>query len=216
MPTLPSASCWGQVLHRDVQDLHAGYVDFVNAAAFSLFGVRMVSMRYPLALLTVIQAALMFLILKRGGVVDRLDWRSGAYLAQFRSVSESNRQLVRLVSRSHDHCLALVESVGLRWRHVVTGFLVGTAFLFRQLSGVFLASGVLVFLLLEKPRCWSDGRARLARAMLALIAVGHSWYVLRVTDPVGWVAFRRVAPRSFAVGLAANEAIQPGGARAPA
>src|SRR5512145_2138331 len=42
----------GQVLHRDVQDLHAGYVNFVNAAAFSLFGVRMVSMRYPLALLT--------------------------------------------------------------------------------------------------------------------------------------------------------------------
>src|SRR5688572_779747 len=41
----------GQVLHRDVQDLHAGYVNFVNAAAFSLFGVRMVSMRYPLALL---------------------------------------------------------------------------------------------------------------------------------------------------------------------
>ena len=39
----------------------------MNAAAFSLFGVRMVSMRYPLTLLTVIQAGLMFEILKRGG-----------------------------------------------------------------------------------------------------------------------------------------------------
>src|SRR5688572_7865476 len=62
----------GETLHRDVQDLHAGYINFVNAAAFSLFGVRMVSLRYPLALLTVIQAGLMFLVLKRGGVTTAL------------------------------------------------------------------------------------------------------------------------------------------------
>src|SRR5215210_3316416 len=44
----------GQVLHRDVQDVHAGYVNFVNAGAFSIFGLKMVSMRYPLAALTVL------------------------------------------------------------------------------------------------------------------------------------------------------------------
>ncbi len=37
---------------------------------------------------------------------------------------------------------------------------------------------------LEQP-----ARRGLARALLALIAVGHAWYILRVTDPVGWVLF---------------------------
>src|SRR5215207_7444523 len=58
----------GQVLHRDVQDLYPGYLSFANAAAFALFGARMVSMRYPLAVLTVVQAGLMFLILRNRGL----------------------------------------------------------------------------------------------------------------------------------------------------
>jgi len=79
--------------------------------------------------------------------------------------------------------------VSLRRRDIVAGFLVGAAFLFRQLSGVFLASGVLVYLLLEKPGAGVAGAPRLARALLALIALGHAWYILRVTDPIGWVLF---------------------------
>jgi hypothetical protein len=74
-------------------------------------------------------------------------------------------------------------------RDFVTGFLLGTTFLFRQLSGVFLASGVLVFLLLEQPgKGGSEGRG-LARATLTLIAVVLSAYILRATDPLGWVLF---------------------------
>jgi hypothetical protein len=73
----------GEVLHRDALELYAGYANLANAAAFSLFVVRMVSMRFPLAVLTVIQAALMFLLL-RG---HRCGRRCGAYLAWFRSIS---------------------------------------------------------------------------------------------------------------------------------
>jgi len=179
----------GQVLHRDVQDVHAGYINFVNAAAFSLFGVRMVSMRYPLALLTVIQAGLMFMVLKRGGVVTAL-------IGGLALTSLSFVQFLNPTPNWYTLFLAVVtiawlvrNPVSLRRRHIVTGFLVGTAFLFRQLTGVFLASGVLVFLLLEKSAAGASGARHLARATLALIAVGNAWYILRVTDPVGWVLF---------------------------
>lgn len=179
----------GQVLHRDVQDLHAGYVDFVNATAFSVFGLRLVSMRYPLALLTVIQAGLMFLILRRGGAAT-------ASIGGVALTSLSFVQFLNPTASWYTLFLGVAtiawlswDPIGLRWRHIVTGFLVGTAFLFRQLSGVFLASGVLVFLLLEKPRVEAIEGRRLARAILALIAIGNAWYILRVTDPVGWVLF---------------------------
>ena len=179
----------GEALHRDVQDLHAGYINFVNAVAFSLFGVRMVSMRYPLALLTVIQAGLMFLILKRGGTATAL-------IGGLALTSLSFVQFLNPTPNWYTLFLAVTtiawlawNSVSLRKLHIVTGFLVGTAFLFRQLSGVFLASGVLVFLLLEKPSAGASAAPRLARALLAFIAMGNAWYVLRVTDPVGWVLF---------------------------
>jgi hypothetical protein len=73
----------------------------------------------------------------------------------------SPRSIVRFLnptSRWHTLFLAIEASAWLsrtltaaRWRHIVGGFLVGSAFLFCRLSGVFLASGVLLFLLLEKP-----------------------------------------------------------------
>ena len=179
----------GQVLHRDVQDLHAGYVNFVNAAAFSLFGMRMVSMRYPLALLTVIQAGLMFLLLRRGGAATALI--GGLVLTSLSFV-----QFLNPTPNWYTLFLAVAtivwlswNPIGLRWRHIVTGFLIGITFLFRQLSGVFLAAGILVFLLLEKPTAGTSGGRGLAHVMLGLIAVGSAWYILRVTDPVGWVLF---------------------------
>ena len=161
----------------------------MNAAAFSLFGVRMVSMRYPLALLTVIQAGLMFLVLKRAGTATAL--MGGLALTSLSFV-----QFLNPTPNWYTLFLAVAiiawlswNPTGLQWRHVVTGFLLGTAFLFRQLTGVFLASGVLVFLLLEKSADGASGSPRLARITLALIAIGNAWYILRVTDPVGWVLF---------------------------
>src|SRR5687767_11264029 len=120
----------GEALHRDVQDLHAGYINFVNAATFSLFGVRMVSMRYPLALLTVIQAGLMFLVLKRGGTATAL-------IGGLALTSLSFVQFLNPTPNWYTLFLAVAtiawlswNPIGLRRRHVVTGFLVGTAFLF--------------------------------------------------------------------------------------
>ncbi len=57
----------GEVLNRDVQDIHLGYVNFANALALSTFGDAMVSQRYPLVALGFLQACLIFaLFLPRG------------------------------------------------------------------------------------------------------------------------------------------------------
>lgn len=179
----------GQVLHRDVQDLYPGYVNLANAAAFSLFGVRIVSMRYPLAMLTVIQAGLMFLILRNRGFTT-------AIVSALALTSLGFVQFLNPTANWYILFLAVVTIAWLSWsrvglasRDVVTGILLGTAFLFRQLSGVFLAAGVLVFLVLEKPGSVGRDRPVLAWAILALIALVLMGYILRATDPFGWVLF---------------------------
>ncbi|MBT5459654.1 MAG: hypothetical protein HOK82_23910, partial [Rhodospirillaceae bacterium] len=48
----------GEVLNGSIYDLHLGLVHFIHAAAFKIFGTSMVGLRYPLALLTVIQCLL--------------------------------------------------------------------------------------------------------------------------------------------------------------
>ena len=53
----------GDVLNGDVQDIHAGYVHFIHAAALKMFGEDLLSLRYPLSMLTVLQAALVYLLL---------------------------------------------------------------------------------------------------------------------------------------------------------
>jgi hypothetical protein len=177
----------GQVLHRDVQDVHAGYVNFVNAAAFSIFGLQMVSLRYPLALLTVLQSGLVFLLLRPRGLVP----------AVLGALSLTSLTFVQFLNPTANwYCLFLTVATiawltwvppGQRGRHFVTGVLVGTSFLFRQLSGVFLVIGALVYLLLERQGPPAEGRPHLARIVLLSLGIGLAGYVLRTTDPIGWV-----------------------------
>src|SRR5688572_8929120 len=48
----------GEVLNSQIQDVHAGYINFVNAAAFRAFGLDLLSLRYPLVFLAFTQAIL--------------------------------------------------------------------------------------------------------------------------------------------------------------
>ena len=52
----------GETLNLQVQDVHPGYINFVNAAALRLFGADLISLRYPLVLVGLIQAVALFLI----------------------------------------------------------------------------------------------------------------------------------------------------------
>lgn len=177
----------GQVLDRDIQDVHAGYINFANAAAFSIFGIRMSSLRYPLAVLTVVQSGLMFLLLRPRGLVV-------AIVGALALTSLTFVQFLNPTANWYALFLTICTIAWLAWippgragRHFVAGLLIGTTFLFRQLSGVILAIGALVFLILERQHSPVTGRRDLPRAILGLSALGLGSYLLRTTEPVGWV-----------------------------
>ncbi|MGH7498442.1 MAG: hypothetical protein ACREL3_06275 [Gemmatimonadales bacterium] len=179
----------GETLHADVQDIHAGYINFVNAGAFAVFGTRLVSLRYPLAILTVLQSGLMFLLLRPRGLLP----------ACVGALAFTSLGFVQVISPTANwYCLFLAVCticwlswvpMGVRYRDAGTGFLLGATFLFRQLSGVLLAMGVLVFLLLEWPRSEEKGGRGLARAMIVVTGVGLAAYLAQGTDAVGWTLF---------------------------
>ena len=58
-----SACLAGETLHLDVQDVHPGYINFVNAAAFKVFGIDLRSLRYPLMAAAFTQAMLAWFFL---------------------------------------------------------------------------------------------------------------------------------------------------------
>jgi hypothetical protein len=158
----------GEVMNRDVQNFHPGYVDFVNAAALHAFGMDLLSMRYPLAAVAFIQAV----------VVYRLIARRSLMLAAVGSVAVTALGVVQFLNPTANwYCLSLVTVLA-SWmmttpreharRLIVAGVLVGLVGLFRQLTGVFVVFGVLVAILRE--RSSTDGRRGfLAPALLILI-----------------------------------------------
>ena len=63
----------GETLNLQVQDVHPGYISFVNAAALRIFGADLVSLRYPLVLAGLFQAAVLFFVFHRQDA-----WRAAA------------------------------------------------------------------------------------------------------------------------------------------
>ncbi len=183
----------GEVLNRDIEDVHAGYVNFANAAAFALFGTKLVSLRYPLAVLTFIQVCLIFfLLLPRGALVAAAGASAMAALTFVQFLNPT----------AHWYALFLFVAViavltwmprESRWRLAAVGLLVMTLFLFRQLSGVLVAIGVLTYLLCEAaPGACPARRARdllLGRAVLAVMGLGLAAYLLVKTDPLTTAMF---------------------------
>jgi hypothetical protein len=179
----------GEVLHRQVQDVHPGYINFLNAAAFRLFGLDLLSLRYPLVIVGLGQALLVFLLL--AGQRPLLGLMASLTLTAFGAIQFLN-------PTAHWYCLALAVAAGaaLAWlprgrrRLIVLGLLVGLLALFRQLSGALVAMGVVSYLLLEAPSEAARGRDRwVGRTLLVSMAAVLALYLGRATDPAGWLLF---------------------------
>lgn len=169
----------GEVLNRDVQDIHPGYINFVNALALKLFGLDLVSFRYPLIVMAFLQAALVFWL-----TIER-----GVWIAAAAALSLTSLSPVQFLNPSaHWYCLFFVIlTIGcLTWwpqagrlRFGCLGFLVMTVFLFRQLSGVITGIGLLAYLL-AKPSGPDahKGSALFARLLCVIMAAGLALYIL--------------------------------------
>ncbi len=157
----------GEVLHRDVQDLHPGFINFINTAAFGVFGTDLVSLRYPLMAAMFAVSLLVWWLLAQRSLL----------LATVASVSVNALGVVQFLNpTAHWYSLwATVVLVGwLQWarahpvRTLGAGVLIGIVALFRQLTGVWVAMAVLVVLLREQSEA-TRARDRLVARGLILV-----------------------------------------------
>lgn len=182
----------GEVLTKDIQDLHPGYIHFLNAGAMRLFGIDLVSPRYPLILAAWAQSSLVLVFLARRGLA----------VALAGSIASTALGVVQFVNPTPNwYCLMFAIAIGAwmtwvpadrRHRLVVVGVLLGLSTMFRQLSGVWTAMAVLVIALLEERRVSEDGATPLlARGLLALMLVALIGYLVLSpeTEPGGLILF---------------------------
>src|SRR3954452_2224624 len=55
----------GEILNLDVQDVHPGYIMFLHAGALRVFGLDLLSLRYPLVAAELLQAVALLVVFRR-------------------------------------------------------------------------------------------------------------------------------------------------------
>ena len=176
----------GEVLNKDVEEIHTGYIHFIHVASFAAFGTKLVSMRYPLVISGFIQSVLMFLIFAPRNLMNSVAVAICA--TAFGVIQFLNPQ-------PSWYCLLFVTAIAFcltrgpdqRWTIPVVGLLIGLIFFFRQITGVFAAMGVLTYLLTAKREDATGRDALLARGLLALMIAGTLVYLLVGTNLSGWI-----------------------------
>ena len=209
----------GQVLNADVEEFHPGYIHFVHAASLELFGDEIVSLRYPLMALLMAQSLVVFIVFYPAGSVT-------ATVAALTMSAVGPLQIANPTTSLYalGMTVALITVLArttpeTRHRALAIGILVGLVFLFRQLTAVFVAMGVLAFLFTEERAVPPDSLNRgfgVARAVLGLMVVGLLGYLVRSTDfsagilfglwpllILGWAFRRPKMPNRAAVRLLA-------------
>lgn len=133
----------GEILHRDIQDIHPGYIHYLNALSLQLFGHSLESLRITLAAGSILAALMVAILLNRSGVLV-------AVIGSVATVALG--PLVFLNPSANWYALFLAIGVALviqrmetgSWGQLlVLGLLIGATFMVRQLSAVFLALGAL-------------------------------------------------------------------------
>ena len=169
----------GEVLHVDIVDFHPGYGDFLNAVAFRVFGIDLVSLRYPLVAGALLQSIFVFALLQRRSLL----------LAACAAVASIALGVIHFLNPT-PHWYALFGTCCLAYwmeaaprvgwiRLVGTGFVVGAITLFHQLLGVLVGAGVLLVALQEQSR-EARGRDRLVgQLLLVLVLAGLVAYLMR-------------------------------------
>ena len=180
----------GETLNLQVQDVHPGYINFVNAAALRLFGADLLSLRYPLVLAGLIQAAALFLIFPR-----HEPWRAAVAVIAATALGA----IQFLNPTAHWQCLALVvlsiaalpASSRTARRLVGIGILIGVIALFRQLTGFLVGLGALDLPLVGGRRAAAPNRRTPSsdESSAASMAIALAAYLALASDLSGIVLF---------------------------
>jgi len=179
----------GEVLNADVEEVHTGYLNLFHSVVFRVFGTRLVSLRYPLAAVALIQSCLVFLIIAKHNLVPALLGAIGSTaMGMIQYLNPTPNWYCLLFSTLIAFGLAYIgpERKG---RLELVGLLTGLVFLFRQITGVFVAMSVLTYLLAEKRDEVHGSKALLAKSVLGLMLLGAVAYLLSATEAVGLLLF---------------------------
>lgn len=174
----------GQVLNLDVEELHPGYVHFLHASALDLFGHEVVSLRYPLMVLTVLQSVGVFMLFLRRGVRTAVTAAIVMTAIGVFQIANPTTSLYSLAATVAVAAIATLTNPETRHRALLLGIALGLVFLFRQLTAVFVAIGLLAFLLGERRggRRPSGLDALAARIVLGAAALGLIGYLVSATE----------------------------------
>jgi hypothetical protein len=179
----------GEVLNGSIYDIHFGLAHFVHAATFKLFGSSIVGLRYPLALMTVLQSLLVFWLFRDRGWMTAL--AGGIAMAaltfvQFLNPSANWYALFATV------CLIAATICIPReaaFRYATLGGLMMVVIMFGQLTGSLVAIGLVTYLLCEDNSRSSYNRPILGRAVLALCGLSLAYYLFRTASPLTILLF---------------------------
>lgn len=179
----------GDIIHKDLQILHPGLLYFFHEFIFKLTGDGFVSLRYPLILITVLQTALAFIIGRPHGVI----------VAVAAALSLTAFSFVQFVNATPNWYLVffavligfIIDRMDVRSTRaiVLIGFLVGLAFLLRQLTGAFFAIAVTALLFLKSSEKNSEREHKAGLIILAALAIVLFIYLMNSSEPVGFVMF---------------------------
>lgn len=163
----------GEVPHRDFDESYTGGLDYLNAAAFRIFGTNLASMRYPFYLFFLLWVPTVFFIASRFGntwMAASLTLLAVAWGVPNYSTPMPSWYNLFFATFGIAAALRYVETRRKRWLFLA-GICGGISFL-SKLSGMYFVAGVILFLLLPRSE---DGRAKrewYSRAGFAVAAVG--------------------------------------------
>lgn len=179
----------GDVLNRDVQDVHMGYINFFNAIVLWVFDEQFVSLRLPLVAAGILQAGILFLLFQsRGAIIAMTAATALTALSFVQFLNPTPHWYALFMVISIVGCLCGISRES-RWRLFLVGLLLMTLFLFRQLSGLIVGIGVVAYLLFEAPKGTSFRDTLLARTLTVIMIVGLAGYLLAKTDATAILLF---------------------------
>ena len=166
----------GEILNRDIQDIHAGYVNFANAFAMWIFGETFVSLRYPLIAMGMCQAVVIYAIMSKLG-------RLTAVAAALTLSVLSTVQYFNPTAHWYAFFIFIVilftisrPDLEKRGRLEIVGFLLVTLFLVRQLTGVIGAIAIVSYLIYSLDDRKSS-KAVIGRRLLSVMTIGLIGYL---------------------------------------
>lgn len=138
----------GKILHKEVQDLHMGYINLLNAGSLAVFGNNFLSLRYPLVLATIIQSSFICYLLRSYHPIiiisSALAISSLTFIQFINPTANWYALLLTVLIIAFLQSAYFKKKPGLKL--ISVGFLIGNLFLFRQLSAIFVAMACISYL----------------------------------------------------------------------